>query len=172
MASVLRNVQKRTFTTLFAGSFFVLLDCHILAEEDSLIQPDTNILSMERIFTGQYSGMQQPNRLVVRDTDQWRSLWNEVIQNSQSTKPLPPVDFSHFMVIIAAMGMRRTGGHKIEIEKVYSEKERIEVVVHEFYPGLGCMVTQELTSPVDIVTIHRSDKIISFIEHQKSYECD
>ncbi len=162
----------KKLATLLAVLCLLPLDSYKSAEGDTLIRKEKSLLNFEKVFTGRYSGMLQRSRLVIRDADQWRLVWSEIEQNLQSSTSLPTVDFGRFMVILAAMGMQSTGGYEIEIVEVYREKEHIQLVVREISAGRGCLVTQELTSPVDIVMIARSDEPVAFLEHREIRDCD
>jgi hypothetical protein len=161
-----------TLVTFVAIFFLLSSGYNNIAQGVSLNQEEKSLLPMEQVFSDQYSGILQRSRLVIRDAEQWRSVWSGVVKDPQSAISPPDVDFGRFMVIVAAMGMRGTGGYQIEIVKVYRESERIQVIVREISAGKGCIVSQELTSPVDIVMIAFSDEPVSFIEHQHTRDCD
>ena len=84
----------------------------------------------------------------------------------------PVVDFGQSMVILAAMGVQNTGGHMILIEGVHRSEKRLFVTVRQVLPGLGCMTTQTLTSPVDAVQVPKSDEAVTFVERQETQTCD
>jgi hypothetical protein len=69
------------------------------------------------------------------------------------------------------MGTQSTGGHTIAIEGVYRSGGRLWVVVREEAPGPGCMMTQVLTTPVDVVSVPLSDEPVSFVERKETRDC-
>ena len=153
--------------TLLGVSSFAAAAC---AESSGV--PGGNVLvSMHRIFSEQYSGIQQPRRAVIRSAAQWKSIEDELRRGGVSAVPLPPLDFGRSMVILAAMGTQSTGGHTITIESVYRGGGRLWVVVREEAPGPGCMTSQVVTTPVDAVGVPLSDEPVSFVERKETREC-
>src|SRR6267378_5203198 len=61
----------------------------------------------------QYSGFEQPATLVVRDQQTWQSAWGQLFVNYSQKPPLPAIDFSREMIVIAAAGTKSTGGYNI-----------------------------------------------------------
>jgi hypothetical protein len=129
-------------------------------------------MTMQRILSAQDTGLNQPLRLVIRDLEQWQSIWSEAMRGRGTPTAPPAVDFNRYMVILAAMGTQRTGGHEISIEEVHREGKHIVVTVRQVSPGPGCMTTQVLTSPVDIVQVPKSDEAVTFVERQEIQNCD
>ena len=68
------------------------------------------------------------------------------------------------MAIVAAMGMRRSGGYSIAIENIFSAEGKLRVVVREVAPKTGSMTTQALTAPLVVVRLARSNDPVSFVE--------
>jgi hypothetical protein len=99
-------------------------------------------------------------RLVVRDRDTWVQVWNRINLPSKSP-PLPEIDFTREMLVVAAMGWRPSSGYRIVMDKayLYESYPRLEVVVRSIdntkCPGLGHFTT--ITSPIDIVRLARTD---------------
>jgi hypothetical protein len=51
-------------------------------------------------------GISQRARLVIRDRAEFNELWNKIMSNTSDKPPLPEVDFSREMLIVAAMGQQ------------------------------------------------------------------
>ncbi len=122
-------------------------------------------ISFETVLNSQYSGIRTPRRAVIRDAEQWRAFIREAT-NVDGTNPAAPaeVDFTREMVIVAAMGMRRSGGYSIAIENIFSAAGKLLVVVREVSPKTASMTTQALTAPLMAVRVARSNDPVSFVE--------
>ena len=156
---------------LLVFSLFVLL--HLArAQGPSKVPEDSVQLPMQQVFTAQYTGIDQSRRLVIRTPQEWQAIWGELRHEQYPIMAPPAVDFSQFMVILAATGTRSTGGHAIRIEGVSRSGGRLFVVVQEIAPGAGCVTTQVLTSPVDSVQVPQSDEPVIFVERQEIRNCD
>jgi hypothetical protein len=118
-----------------------------------------------------YSGMADSARLVIRDADQWQQAWSGVGRITSPSQPLPQVDFSQEMVIVAALGERATGGFGIFVDSAYQQVDHVEVVVRKVSPGTNCGTTQALTQPVDIARIAASGQAVRFRERSTVHDC-
>ena len=104
-------------------------------------------------------------RLVVRDRDTWVQVWSRLNTHPKSL-PLPEIDFTREMLVVAAMGSRPNSGYRIVIDKayLYESYPRLEVVIRSIdntkCPGLGHF--DVMTSPVDIVRLPRTDRPVVF----------
>lgn len=118
------------------------------------------------------SGLQQRARLVVRDVASWQTLWNEIHSN-RSYVPLPVVDFSREMIVVAALGARSSGGFSILLDEASEDTDgTIQVTVHSISPGRSCVVTAAFTQPVDIARVPRREGPIRFIERSSVSTCE
>jgi hypothetical protein len=55
--------------------------------------------------------------------------------------------------VIAALGMRPTGGYRIEIQRIHRRGHTVVVYAKEQAPPPGSLVTQVITYPVTVVSI-------------------
>ena len=101
-----------------------------------------------------YSTAEAARRDAVRDPAAWSKLWGEI----QRTRMLPPpVDFERQMVLVAALGERRSGGYAIEIVRAEVVEGTLVVHVRETGPAPGAIRTMALTAPLHAVAIRRND---------------
>lgn len=116
------------------------------------------------------SGMTAPARLVIHDSDSWKAVWDQI--NASRPAPLPFIDFSQNMVIVAALGTQRSGGHDIVITGA-SEADAggAAIAINSTSPGPGCGSTLALTQPVDIARMPRRDGEVTFVEHSEVVGC-
>jgi len=123
-----------------------------------------------RGFT-QYSGIADSMRLVIRDAGAWRSYWSAIHRPFIPAPPVPDVDFTREMIVLAAMGTRPTGGFAIRIENARADSARILLLVRRTVPGTGCAVPASVTQPVDLARIPTTALPISFAERVDRTDC-
>jgi hypothetical protein len=117
------------------------------------------------------SGIEERQRLVIRDAARWREVWAAIVRNISPAPAAPDVDFSRQMIVLAAMGSRPTGGASITIVGVERAGGRLRVTVRETSPGRGCMTTQAFTAPLAAALVPRSDEPVDFVERSEVREC-
>jgi hypothetical protein len=118
-----------------------------------------------------YSGLGDSLRLVVRDSALWRQIWRRVNEPFIPQPTLPAVDFGREMVIVAALGARRTGGYTVVIESADGDSSSIEVAVRRTSPAAGCPVESVVTQPVDVARIPLSAHAVRFRERSAVASC-
>lgn len=118
-----------------------------------------------------HSGATDRQRLVLDDAEEWAEIWHRITEHLTPQPPVPVVDFSTEMVVVAAMGSRPSGGYRIVIDEAGEVDGRVFVVVREISPGRGCMVTAALTAPVAVVRIPRRAAPVTFIERAEVSRC-
>src|SRR5215211_7596813 len=95
-----------------------VLGLALVACSTTVSEPRVANVPIVRLRSEPYSfayntGLVQPVRLVVRDTDTWRSTWSRIYERHSPVPPLPEVDFSKEAIIVAALGQRGSGGYSI-----------------------------------------------------------
>ena len=124
-------------------------------------------LQIRRI--GQYSasGIATPARLVIRDDSAYARFWASLGAGNR-----PSVDFSRDIVIAAASGQRAMGGNAIAVERVTRTGDGLAVEVVETSPAPGCVVSQALTQPVDVIVVAAADaRTWSFSDQTRTQGC-
>ena len=118
------------------------------------------------------SGFQNPARLVVRDALHWKVVWAQTFHGMTPVPPLPAIDFSREMVVVAALGLRSSGGYGILIDGASEiDTDEVAVEVRSISPGSRCFVTAALTQPVDIARLRRHDGPVRFVERSEVHSC-
>jgi hypothetical protein len=118
------------------------------------------------------TGLVESDRIVVRDAATWQTVWNKVWQNAGDVPPLPAVDFSSEMILVAALGSRNSGGYGILIDgATEAGDDGIDVVIRSISPGSGCGTTLALTQPVDIARLPLRAGKIEFTERAEVTSC-
>jgi hypothetical protein len=108
---------------------------------------------------------------VARTQAEYQKLWYESHASIKPFPPILPVDFKKQMVLAVYMGPQNSGGHSIQILSVGEYDDRVEVTVKKRSPGTGCVVTQAITSPYQIVAVSKVDKPVNFEIQNESKDC-
>jgi protease stability complex PrcB-like protein len=116
------------------------------------------------------SGMTDSARLVIRDASVWAETWAR-ISTVRPAPPLPAVDFTREMVIVAALGTRPSGGYGIVVESASRENGSLYVAIRSESPGTSCLSSAVLTAPVDVARVPRSDEQVQFRERSVTRSC-
>lgn len=117
------------------------------------------------------SGLVDSVRVVVRDTAEWRALWQRINQPFIPPPALPPIDFQRDMIIVAALGAKPSGGYDIMIESADEDSTGVEVSVVRSSPGTGCALTAARTQPVDLARLPTTTRPIRFRERSVIVPC-
>jgi hypothetical protein len=118
-----------------------------------------------------FSGFTDSARIVVRDTASWRQTWQTIHRPFIPSPPVPDVDFSRQMVLVAAMGERPSEGYEIVFEGVREDTAGIEVDVRVSEPARGCPVAAAMTQPVDLARIVASARAVRFRQRNVVVPC-
>jgi len=121
-------------------------------------------LPIRVLAKGAFSGIREARQEVINDAEHWEKLWNQHATSAGSEEKIPAVDFSKEMVIVAAMGTRRTGGYSIEIVRVEPGGKTLSIAVRKSSPPPGAITIQALTAPFHFVAVPKSDLKPRFVE--------
>ena len=177
--------MKRTLLSLFILLLISFSGYSVLRAAQEAAYPGTPVpitqvgpkRSGPRVSFTHHSGIWDPLRVVIRNREAWREVWKWIHSPDpyhgpvSELPPLPEIDFSREMVVVAALGGRPTGSYGIIVEGAYERGNRLEVVVRAQSPGKSCMVTQAVTQPVDIVRLPKSERSVVFRETEVVHEC-
>lgn len=136
-----------------------------VAVPSDAVQLESQVLLQQR---DSYSSYKEPARLVIRDANEWQQVWPQLAGTASA---MPAVDFDRHMVLVAAMGVRSSGGYGIVVDGVFGNADGVYVRVQESVPGPGCGVTAALTTPVTVVTIPRRDGDVFWLERSRTRSC-
>ncbi|HEY5677241.1 MAG TPA: protease complex subunit PrcB family protein [Myxococcales bacterium] len=118
-----------------------------------------------------HSGIHTAVRQVIRDAATWQSVWSEIFSDVSPQPPLPAVDFSTDMVVLAAQGDQKTGGFGIFIDGAFTTLDGAMIVaVTSASPGPGCFNPQQVTQPVDAAAVAKA-AAVSFTERLGVFHC-
>ena len=132
--------------------------------------PITRLGSSNSSFTV-FSGFSDSARIVVRDSTAWGETWRTIHRPFIPPPPIPSVDFSREMVLVAALGARPSEGYEIVFENVREDTSGIEVDVRVTEPARGCPVAAAMTQPVDLARIAASGRAVRFRQRNVVVPC-
>ncbi len=107
---------------------------------------------------------------MIRDPVTWQMVWKKVWFGDSEVPPLPAVDFSSEMILVAALGARSTGGYGILIDGANEVGiGGVNVTIRSTSP-LNCLVTEAFTQPVDIARLPIRGRV-EFTERSQVHQC-
>ena len=117
-------------------------------------------------------------RVVVRDRDAWVDLWNRINRVDPTRgpypepPPLPEIDFSREMLVVATMGRRGSSAYGIIIDAAYAYERnyRLEVIVRSVENRCGSALGI-MTAPIDIVRLPKTERTVIFRETEVVPDC-
>ena len=133
-------------------------------------EPDTYLLEYRSyVPIRDFSNTAGPDKrlLTLINTEaEWKSLWTSMeprmSRDMSQTKPhpLPRIDFSRYSLLVAALG--ENGALSVSIQSVHRIGNRIRVSLIALSPGPGCVVTMNVTYPIALALIARTEKPVDF----------
>ncbi|MFM8330647.1 MAG: protease complex subunit PrcB family protein [Candidatus Methylumidiphilus sp.] len=123
------------------------------------------------IEQGTHSGIKTQRLDAIRDDAALRALWLAHRGGLSPAPPLPKVDFSKDMLIVAFAGQKSTGGYRLNVVGLGARRGRIQVDLSLTQPGPDCLVAQTATQPFVMFKISRSRKPVAFQLTAKTFSC-
>lgn len=120
--------------------------------------PGGNPVAFATVFQSGISGVRASGQEVIITPERWRQVWQEI----GSPDPVPAIDFSREMVILAAMGTQPDSCSRIAVEAMALTVGGLDVRVRETVGGPGCGCATVLTHPVHAVRLERIDRRAGF----------
>ncbi|MEM6344602.1 MAG: protease complex subunit PrcB family protein [Bacteroidota bacterium] len=121
-------------------------------------------VSWEVLDEGPYCGIEESVSQLITNSDDWQTFYKKFGSNRMPAPEAPEVNFEENYLIVALMGMRTSGGHKVEINSMMQSGETVKVGLTYVAPGDKCMVTEALTQPYIFALI--SNKNVSAAEFE------
>lgn len=117
------------------------------------------------------SGIVKRERIVIEDSAAWAALWPRVVGSHSPRPPLPRVDFSREVIVIASMGQQSSGGFTITIDTATTMGDTLRLNITQRSPGPTCMTTAALSFPIALARVVRPKPPIQFIERTDVTDC-
>lgn len=158
-----------------AGLYFLgPKEFHELPPEEATVTDSAPVSGAAVPFTVIDSGpvagnMPEPKNYAIYDQEEFERLWNSV--HVAGDMAAPSIDFSERFVLAVFAGTKATGGHSVSITNITDTSATRMVAIQQNVPGAGCISSQSLTSPYQIVTVPLSDHTLSHTETVVEMAC-
>lgn len=136
----------------YSDSFF------INANEVTTTSTFPKNMSYETISKRIYSGHEQEINLVINNTQDWRGIWEYIIDNRVKPLPLPEIDFERYILLAMFSGVGPSN-REIGITRIIEHENMVEVFVMRGETS-GCSRCK--LNPHHIVKIKKENKTIIF----------
>jgi hypothetical protein len=120
-------------------------------------------IAFQILEKGDVSGCCEEEYIIVWNEDEWSGIWNRHTLIREPAEPPPEIDFSNFMVVCAFMGQRPTTGYSIDIERIWTDGEKVFVEVVKRRPPEGLVVCEMVTCPYVMALVERTE--MHFVFH-------
>lgn len=132
----------------------------IIPEVARDIEQEKTPVPFVNVMQGTDSKFVEAVNVVISDPASWVEYWNMI--NKDPNRPLPEIDFSKNVLILAAQGSSTGERNMIEIKNVNESKDTIEVEIESTIPSDSCPLLPGETSSFQLVSIPKTDKAIDF----------
>lgn len=121
-----------------------------LLESDEI---ELDVIEEGDMRSGTFSGIQEGDERVIRDADEFDTLWSELHAHVTNPPSTPDVNFEEEVVFAIMLGQRPTAGYGIEIDDVLynPDDDVIEVFYAELEPREAAATV--ITSPFLIASV-------------------
>lgn len=124
-------------------------------------------LQVRQLGTWTRGPYQQPVREVIRDDEGLDRLYARL-----GAQHRPKVDFAEDLVVVAALGLRTSGGYGISIRRARFAGGTLAVEVLSIRPGDQCLTTGQLIQPVTAAVVRAAGaERVEFVEATEIRGC-
>src|SRR5262245_30555357 len=111
-----------------------------------------------------FSRFDAAQNYVVRERDEWLRTWVMLFPGGPTSlpPPLPEVDFSREMVVVAALGSRPSSGFEIVFTGAAETDGVVTMELETRAPSPRCVTATVITAPVDIARLPRRSGQVLF----------
>lgn len=115
------------------------------------------------------SNVSERKNYAVYTEEDFARLW--AMAYGTDTSGMPSVDFDTQYVIGVFAGQKSSGGHTIEVASVTDADSIRTISMALTRPGEGCVVSQALTSPFQLIAVPVSDRELARTETEVVAAC-
>jgi hypothetical protein len=113
--------------------------------------------------------VEERKNFAAYDEDGLARLW--AMAYGEDAPPVPSIDFASEYVIGVFAGEKATGGHAIRVASVTDENSLRNVGIAIERPAQGCMTTQALTRPFQVIAVPFSERELARTDSEKEVPC-
>jgi hypothetical protein len=115
------------------------------------------------------AAVSEGKNFVIQNEEELALLWSMIY--GADAPPMPAVDFATEEVLAVFAGQKESGGYDISVKDIVQENgTRVVTILHET-PGEGCMTTQALTSPFELVRVPVGSQNITHEDETVAVSC-
>lgn len=122
-------------------------------------------IEFNTIDRSNYSRVQEPMNVVIRDRRSWMALWN---RHTGTTGNVPAIDFRTTIVIGVFRGLLPNGCYSTEIVDVYNVGSGLNVARVDTVPSEEAICTLAMVSPAHLIAVRRSDESVVFSAERRT----
>lgn len=152
-------------------SILGLLSCKPSESTTSSVAEKTVFTPIE-IQSGDNGGYKTKTNLVISTQKEFLKIWEQAFANYMNKESAPEVDFKKNIILLVALGEKTSGGYTIKVNSVIESEDNTIVNILNTSPGKGCMTTEALTYPYQIVQIEKPNNTVKFSEMEKVIDCE
>lgn len=112
----------------------------------------------------------QKLRAVVRTQEEL--VANVALININNDVKIPEINFDKKIALFVTSSVKKGGGFETRIKKITKDKDDLVIEIRESEPGKSCINTEELTLPVDLVVLDKTDLTLDFNSVKYIKECN
>lgn len=127
--------------------------------------PHREPIAFTTLDRSNFSLVQEPKTVVVRDAASWTALWKA---HAGSDAKVPALDFTRNMVAAVFRGRLPNGCYSTMITQVYRANSVINVHRVDTEPGPGAICTLAMVTPAHLIAIPRPDEPLVFTAERKT----
>lgn len=166
---------------IFVGAFLFLHNPKDLTGQDgrggqsaqiATAPVTTTPVSFTELEVGTYAqeGPTERKNIAARDTESFERLWKMAHGNQKIATPT--IDFSKEYVIGVFAGPQSSGGHAIAVQQVTDLGDTRTVAVTFTTPGAGCVATEALTAPYQLIRVPVSTHYLRAVDTLVTSSCE
>jgi hypothetical protein len=164
-----RTMYKALMETTVVG-FFAMVACGA-----SPAGPSQTNLTVTRLAPNIRmpldSGIERETLSVIKDQAAWKALWDKIYANQSPAPPLPEVDFTKEMIVVAAAGQKPSSGYAMTVSSAVEANGEVTVSIDAVSPGAKCIGLTVITSPLDLARVTRRDSPVRFNVTRRTRDC-
>jgi hypothetical protein len=129
------------------------------------------VMPLNTVIESEQSGIQVPQRMVIRDEATWEAVWAQLQGASTSSLPMPQIDFTKNMILVATLGTKPTSGYTVTFGPTYETDTQVTAYVQKTVPGRKCGTAEMVTHPFSVASLPRTDLVVKFVETEEVKDC-
>lgn len=145
-------------------------------------EPDVFLVEYQafrpNLYFGVNDGPDTATFTAIQSEREWKALWSDIEPRmardmyQRGPRVFPPIDFARKTLLVAALGVKPTGGYSISIHSVVEDPSSITVNTIAVKPARNCVLTMATTHPIALILIPRTSKLVRFNTTQVEHSCD